>query len=218
MSKFIDITGQRFNHLVVIKRVPNDAHGIAKWECRCDCGKTTIVRGKNLKTGAVKSCGCLRHNATNKTHNMTHTRIYQTWASMKSRCYNPKNRSYKDYGGRGIKVCGEWINNFECFYDWAVKSGYSDSLTIERINVDGDYCPDNCKWLPKSEQANNRKSCIVISYQGKTQNLSQWCKELGLDYKRVNNRIVKLGMTFEEAITKPVQTNKRNMKARSIYG
>jgi len=149
---------------------------------------------------------------------MTHTRIYQTWAAMKSRCYNPGNQSYKDYGGRGIKVCEEWNNDFECFYNWAIKNGYSDFLTIERINVDGDYCPNNCRWLSKAEQSNNRRSCIVISYQGKTQNLSQWCKELGLNYKRINNRIVKLGMTFEEAITKPVQENKRNMKARSIYG
>jgi hypothetical protein len=137
---------------------------------------------------------------------------------MRNRCKRESVKSYKDYGARGIKVCAEWEKSFEPFRDWALENGYSDDLTIERKNHDGDYCPENCCWVTKAAQANNRRMCVEIEYNGRTQNLMQWCNELGLNYKRIHNRMNKLGMTFEEAISKPVETNKRNKKARSIYG
>lgn len=213
MSKLIDITGKRYNHLTVIRRVENAKNGVAVWECRCDCGNITKVRGSNLKSGAVKSCGCLRHT-TKPTlkHNMSHTRLYRTWAAMKQRCYGSSNRSLKDYGGRGIKMCEEWRESFELFMEWAMSNGYSDDLTIERINVDGDYCPENCMWIPWEQQQGNRRMNLRLEHNGKTQNLAAWCRELSLPYSQIHNRIYKLGWSFERAISEPVHAEKRNKK------
>lgn len=213
MSKFIDITGQRFNNLVVIKRVDNAARGCTVWECLCDCGNITKVRGNNLKSGAVKSCGCKRKESKpTLRHNMSKTRLYREWAAMKRRCLTPSCKAYKNYGGRGIKICKKWESSFESFMAWALSNGYSDELTIERIDVNGDYCPENCKWIPANEQQKNRTSCLFIHYNGKNQNLFDWCKEMNLSYKLIHNRIHKLGWTFERAISEPVHVEKRNKK------
>lgn len=210
MSKFIDITGNRYNHLTVIRRLDNASNGVAVWECLCDCGNITQVRGTNLKSGAVKSCGCLR-KTTKPTlrHNMSNTRLYRKWASIKSRCKDPNN---KDYGQRGIKMCEEWATSFEAFMEWAVSNGYSDDLTIERIDVNGDYCPENCTWIPWEKQQGNRRICRAIEHNGKTQNLAEWCRELGLSYSAIHNRIYKLGWSFERAISESVHIEKRNKK------
>nr|DAH19590.1 MAG TPA: PVL ORF-50-like family [Caudoviricetes sp.]DAH49188.1 MAG TPA: PVL ORF-50-like family [Caudoviricetes sp.] len=218
MSKVIDITGKTFSQLTVLCRNGSDSKGKAVWTCVCSCGNVVDVDGTRLRNGSVKSCGCLKHKAYTSTHHMTRTRLYYAWANMRNRCKRESVKSYKDYGARGIKVCAEWEKSFESFRDWALENGYSDDLTIERKNHDGDYCPENCCWVTKAAQANNRRMCVEIEYNGRTQNLMQWCNELGLNYKRIHNRMNKLGMTFEEAISKPVETNKRNKKARSIYG
>ena len=217
MSALIDLTGQRFNCLTVIERAENTTKGIARWKCKCDCGNYTIVRGSNLKTGAVKSCGCLNHIAYTKTHGESQTKLYRHWRSMIYRCSNPKNRAYKWYGERGIKVCEEW-QTYEGFKKWVLETRPKEDYSVERINVNGDYCPENCTWIPLSEQANNRTSCINFEHCGKTMNLMEWCKTLNLDYKRVHNRIFKLGWDFEKAISTPVNENKRNMKTRENYG
>lgn len=213
MSKFIDITGERFNKLVVLKRLENEPNGVAKWLCRCDCGKETVVRGSNLKSGAVKSCGCLKYAPKNTNH-LSKTSLYRVFANMKIRCYNKNSKSFKNYGGRGIKICDEWLAGFENFYNWALQNGYKKGLTIERINNDGDYAPSNCKWITKSEQPKNRTNCLKITYNGKTQILKEWCDELNLDYKLIHGRIRSKGWTFERAINTPVNVNKRNKKAR----
>ncbi len=213
MSKLVDLTGRRFNSLVVLRRAENALNGVARWECLCDCGNVTIVRGKNLKSGAVKSCGCRRKtNPSSQTHNMSKTRLYHEWASIKNRCYNKNLKTYKDYGGRGIEVCDEWKHSFEAFRDWAFENGYSDDLTIERINFDMNYCPENCKWIPFNEQQKNRRICYSIEYMGKTQNLTDWCRELNLPFGVVHNRVKKLGWSFERAISEPVHIEKRNKK------
>lgn len=218
MSKFIDLTGKKFNHLLVVERVENAPGGVVRWKCLCDCGKYTVVRSSNLKNGAVKTCGCSWLTPHNKSHNMSHSRIYMIWAEMRRRCQSPKDRSYANYGGRGICVCDEWSCSFQQFYDWAVANGYTDALTIDRIDVNGDYTPENCRWIPKSEQSANRRSCLMIKYKGRTQNLKQWCDELGLNYKRTHNRITHLGMSFEDAISRPVMEQRRNKEARKKYG
>lgn len=212
MSRLIDLTGKKFNRLTVVERAENAEGGIAVWKCKCDCGNTTFVRGGNLKSGAVKSCGCLRHEAQNKTHDMSKTRLYREWASIKSRCVYKSSKTFKSYGGRGITICDEWMNSFEVFRDWALSHGYADNLTIERVDNDGNYCPENCKWIPKKEQARNRRSCYSITYNGKTQNLVDWCNELNLDYKMIHNRIHKLSWNFERAISEPIHIEKRNRK------
>ena len=217
--KALNLSGKRFNHLVAIERVENTPNGQAVWKCKCDCGNTTIVRRSNLISGAVKSCGCLVHRSSkNRTHGMSKSRLYQEWAGIKNRCIYGTVECYKYYGGRGIKMCDEWVNSFENFRDWAFQNGYQDNLTIERIDVNGDYCPDNCKWIPQSEQNNNTRRCVIITYNGKTQNLNDWCKELNLDYKRVHNRLNKLGWSVERAFTESTNINKRNMATRRNKG
>lgn len=213
MSKLIDITGERFNQLFVIRRVENAKGGVTMWECLCDCGNTTLVRGSNLKNGMVKSCGCRRkENKPALRHNMSKTRLYREWAGMKSRCYTSSAKTYQNYGGRGIKVCSEWEDSFETFRDWALTHGYTDELTIERIDYEKDYCPENCKWIPSNKQQGNRRICYSFEHNGKVKNLADWCVELSLPYKLIHNRINKLGWSFDRAISEPVHIEKRNHK------
>lgn len=215
--KAIDYTNKRFSRLLVLERVNNTKQGRAVWKCLCDCGNITYVRSGNLQSGAVKSCGCLKHKAPpNKSHGMSKSRLYREWASIKARCIYKSAKDDTNYGARGISMCKEWADSFIAFKEWAEENGYNDNLTIERINVNGDYCPENCTWIPRVEQAKNTRSCLRITYKGKTKILSEWCKELGLDYKRTNNRIKKLGWTPQKSFETPVDKNKRNMAIRKI--
>lgn len=158
--KRIDISGQVFGRLRVIRYYGTNKNGKALWECLCDCGKTTICIGENLKNGVTRSCGCLRkeiETTVNVTHGMSRIRPYKIWVDMKKRCNNPKNKEYPNYGGRGIKVCVEWENDFPTFYKWAISNGYDDSLTIDRKDVNGNYCPENCRWSTLIEQGRNKR-------------------------------------------------------------
>lgn len=158
-----DLTGQKFGKLTVIK-----LHHIKKykdatnyyWLCECECGNTTVVTRTNLKCGGVKSCGCLfkNFNATKGTHRLHNTRLYTTWCNMRHRCYHTSNKMYKYYGGRGITVCPEWLDNFLNFYNWANANGYEDNLTIDRINNNGNYEPSNCRWVTMAEQNKNKRA------------------------------------------------------------
>lgn len=192
-----DLTGQRFNMLTVLGL---DSRKPVYWKCKCDCGGETRVTTGNLRQGKVKSCGCLSHIGNTK-HNMHNTKLYSKYSGMLRRCNNKNEKSYKNYGGRGISVCPEWSHSFMSFYHWAINNGYQDGLTIDRIDNNGNYCPENCRWVDNKTQSNNRRSNRIYTMDGKTQNLSQWCKEYDMDYSRVRNRILKNGWPFEEAIT-----------------
>lgn len=159
MAKMIDLTGQRFGRLTVIKR-NGSKDGHAAWECVCDCGRHTVVNGRYLTSGKTKSCGCLHNELLaerSRKHGMTGKRLYRIWHDMKNRCEYPKDKKYSYYGGRGIKVCNEWSTNFESFMTWALSNGYNDSLTIDRINNSGNYEPNNCQWITMKEQCKNRR-------------------------------------------------------------
>lgn len=214
MSTLIDITGKKYGMLTVIRRAENAPKGISRWECKCDCGNIIIVRGGNLKNGNVKSCGCLKSifNKSRSAHGMSNTRLYQTWINMKARCYRKTHPAYKNYGARGIKVCDKWRNSFKTFAEWSLANGYTDDLTIERIDNDRDYEPDNCKWICFGEQAENRRTNLNITYHNETHNLSEWCKLFNMDYNLVYNRIHKNKWDFERAISEPVHIEKRNRK------
>lgn len=197
-----DITGKRFGRLTAIEFAGRDGEGKTKWLCRCDCGNEVVVDAWNLKSGHTKSCGCLiaeNFSSANKTHGLSKEKIYPVWKSMRARCNNPNSFAYKYYGERGISVCDEWNNDFQTFYDWAIDNGYDPSLSIDRINNDGDYSPDNCKWSTRFEQANNRRMCRQITYQGITHTMAEWARIFDVPYSGLRERIYRNNMRdFEE--------------------
>jgi hypothetical protein len=160
MPKLLNITGKRFFRLVVIKQERSSKAGKTMWLCQCDCVKNVIVSGYNLKSGHTKSCGCFKSETkANLKHGQCYTRLYHIWCSMKRRCYAKEHKEYSNYSGRGIKICDEWINDFDMFSKWAFVNGYADNLTIDRINNDGNYEPNNCQWI--SLQDNVRKARLT---------------------------------------------------------
>lgn len=180
MARIIDITGQRFGRLLVIEEAGRKNRQVV-WKCECDCGNTVLVRGSDLRNGGQKSCGCL-HSKGRKTHGKSDTRIYRIWCGIKDRCCNPSCKYYGKYGGVGISVCDQWKDSFENFYSWSVANGYSDELTIDRIDNRKGYSPDNCRWATYQQQTDNRRCTQNITFNGKSQTLKQWAKETGINY------------------------------------
>lgn len=203
-----DLTGKRFGRLFV-ERLANEPY-ITKsgkqyrnkvYICKCDCGNVVKCLGSNLTKGVTTSCGCYQKEVTScrfSIHNMRQTRLYNVWSNMKSRCLNPKNKRFSSYGGRGICICKEWIDSFSTFSKWAMENGYSENLTIDRINVDGDYEPLNCRWVTKDVQSNNQRKTIRIEILGEIRSLKQWTNLMGWKYGTYSARYRKGKTPFSQ--------------------
>lgn len=195
--------GQTFGRLTVVGKggVTNQQ----MWVCECICGNRVSVRQVPLKTGHTRSCGCLRREVTRlrrTEHGKTNTPEYGSWQKMKERCLNPNCPAYKNYGGRGIKICEQWINSFTAFLsDLGPRPvGY----TLERINNSGNYEPGNCKWATRAEQNNNTRKTRYVEHNGETLTLKEWAKRTGINSATLRNRIFNFGYTPERAFSQPV--------------
>lgn len=213
-GNFEDLTGQKFNRLTVIKRMENDKYHNTKWLCRCDCGKEVIVYALALKNGDTNSCGCLKKDLAKEKfskHGLSKTRIYKTWIHIKERCINPKKTGFEYYGGRGIEICQEWLN-FENFYEWSIKNGYANNLTIDRINVNGNYEPSNCRWATQKEQANNKRNNHFITYNNETHTIAEWAEILNMKASTLHSRIALLNWSIEKSFKTPIMNRIDNKK------
>ena len=191
MSRLQDITGQKFARLTVIERNGSDKYKNAVWLCKCDCGNTVSVTGRSLRNGNTKSCGCYnievatnRIVSMNTKHGKTNIRLFRVWSSMKTRCENPNATNYEVYGGRGISICDTWKNDFEEFYDWAISQGYDPNAkrgkyTVDRIDNNKGYSPDNCRLANLSEQANNRRNNRYLVHNGIRKTQAEWARHYG---------------------------------------
>ena len=211
MPKLIDLTGEKFGRLVVVKRVENGKWGHIRYLCLCDCGKEKIVLSNHLKSGDTKSCGCLSRVGNNLRHghsiNRKMSKIYMVWTNMKDRCANPNYHHYKDYGGRGITVCKRWMK-FENFLEDIGEC--PPGLTLERENNNKGYYPDNCRWATKKEQAKNKRNNLYIEYNGRKRLLIEWSEETGIPYMTLWQRIFKYNWSTEKALTTPVKKRGEN--------
>lgn len=201
MSNTFDLTGVKVGRLTVMG-LGERRGGRPAWRCKCECGNEVTVITTSLSTGRTKSCGCLQKEKVSescKKHGLYGTRLYKIWSNMIQRCSNENNDSYKTYGAKGVFVCEEW-KQFDSFCNWAMVSGYSDTLSIDRIENDKGYTPQNCRWATPQEQTDNRSCTRFISFNGKTQTLKRWSEETGIPYKNLLWRVDQ-GWSIEKALT-----------------
>lgn len=222
-----NLTGQRFGKLVVISEAepyypPNSNKRHRRWLCQCDCGKTSIAFQGGLLNGETKSCSCLRRENVGRKKNIhpcSH-RLHSIWSGIKDRCFNPNSPEYKNYGGRGITMCDEWSNNidgYDNFYEWAVRHGYEENLTIDRIDVNGIYEPSNCRWATFKEQQNNRTDNVYVIFNDKKQTIAQWAEELKINENTIRARL-RHGWTIEEAFSNKQRIGYRTAKKYEYGG
>ena len=217
MGKLNDLKpGTRFGRLTIIKRTENyvSPKGVkaSSWLCQCACGQYCIVVGSKLRSGHTQSCGCMqRDRACECSTKYEHTDhpLYGVWRHIIERCENPRGNSYKNYGGRGIAICTEWRSDFEAFYNWAISSGYTPGLSIDRIDVNGPYSPENCRFATRIQQGRNKRTNRLLEYRGEIKTLSEWAEIMGIPMPTLWARLTKYGWPIERALTEPVKHSKR---------
>lgn len=211
---FKDLSGKKFGRLTVIEHKGSDKKNQSLWRCVCDCGNEHITTGHQLIRGACKSCGCLKNELSSerlKKHGGSRSRLYRIYEAMKQRCYNENHNHYKNYGGRGISVCDEWKNSFEAFQRWAIHNGYNENLTIDRININGNYDPQNCRWITNFEQQQNRTNSHIVKYKGEKFTISQLARKSNMKPNVIERRL-KSGWDIETAINQPIRKLNRKDK------
>ena len=224
----MDLVGKKFNKLTVLSLVDKKQiyfNGIKngytyKWLCQCDCGNQTVVQQCHLLSGHTQSCGCHQKEAVSKQNKLSTSRLYEVWRAMIKRCYYEKSISYKNYGKLGITVCDEWRNSFLSFYKWAMENGYNEKApktkcTLDRIDVNGNYCPENCRWVNNIEQQRNKRNNRLITINGITKCLVEWCDEFGIKNYRVYGYCQNNNASLEEGLY--VLTHKRWNKSKQQW-
>lgn len=204
-----NLAGQRDGKLVAVSVSRSDNKGRKVWLLRCDCGneveRLSSIMSDAINKGKDSHCGC---SPARKTHGLTSKKknLYWVWAAMIQRCENPENKDYSTYGGRGIAVCEEWRNSFKSFHDWAKASGYKKGLTIERVDVDKGYSNDNCIWIINARQSLNCRRSAIITWNGKSQHISDWADDLGIKYKTLRGRIFDYGWSLDRALAEKTRS------------
>ena len=209
-----NLVGMKFGRLTVIDREsPKSKKTKGLWVCKCECGNVIKVNTSALKSGNTTSCGCKRKETLRQLrtkHGESDTRLYKVWLDMKRRCYNAKDVDYKNYGGRGITVCDEWKDSFVSFSQWAYENGYDKDApkgqcTIDRIDVNGCYEPENCRWVNIHIQSNNKRNNRILTYNGESHTLSEWCEIVNIPYNCLQLRLNKLHWSVEKTLTTPTR-------------
>lgn len=213
MGNFIDLTGRVYGSLTVIKQAegqisPSGRHH-KMWLCKCECGNFKVINGENLKRGLAQSCGCYQKKQASAaciTHGDTDSRLYAVWCAIKRRCDNPNVPEYPRYGGRGITMCKEWHDNYASFKEWAYLNGYDENAprgkcTIDRIDNDGNYEPDNCRWVDHRTQMNNVSYNHFETYNGETHTVAEWAELYHMPYSKLLQRLNTFGYGIEKALT-----------------
>lgn len=193
-----NLIGCKFGKLIVIESCGKGKDGHYYSMVECECGARYLTPDTELIYGRRSSCK--KCSKPRMTHGKTNTKLFEVWQSMKQRCYDKNHQNYEDYGGRGIIVCDEWKSDFQAFYDWAMANGYADKLTIDRVDVNGNYEPSNCRWANKIVQANNKRNNHLIEYKGKTYTIAELSRKHNIGYSCLYMRIQE-GWDIERALT-----------------
>lgn len=214
MSIFVDLTGRKIGRLLVLEKAGSNGKRTL-WKCRCDCGNEIVAKTDSLTMQKKKSCGCLAKeiiigNKYRQTHGQTHTRLYQIWNTMKQRCLNKSCINHNTYYDKKIQVCDEWQNDFQAFYDWAMANGYNDTLTIDRIDNNGNYEPSNCRWVTMKAQQNNRSNNHIVTFRGETHTIAEWAEIKNIPPKTLYARINDSKWEIERALTTPLLKHNKN--------
>lgn len=208
-----NLAGQRFGKLTVLGPVIDEPCKKKKWLCRCDCGRECVVTGSNLKSAhstQCKSCQLLAVQKGNVIHGQSHTKLYNVWNGIRMRCENAHHKSYADYGGRGIKLCPEW-HDATAFLNWAWSNGYRAGLEIDRIDNDGDYSPENCHWIPRKNNANNKRNCKYVVHDGETRTVAEWASHFNVNYKNLCRNLSK-GYSIDDAVRREKSGDRTHRK------
>lgn len=221
-----DLTGMRFGRLTVVGDDGRRTHrNVIMWHCICDCGNHKYVPTDYLTSGDTRSCGCLFKEISKRPKHISHgdatsngeyPRLYKTWIGMRRRCYDSTIESYRNYGGRGISVCDEW-DKYENFKSWAISNGYRDDLSIDRIDVNGDYEPSNCRWANNIEQGNNRRANRLVEYDGQTHTVKEWSRLTGIRNDTLTRRLNN-GWEIKDALTRPTRVRKESTPGITYNG
>lgn len=214
----LDLTGQRFGRFTVVRPVEK-RNGLTMWLCRCDCGKEKEIRTTHLRNGRSKSCCCyaeetLRNRSDFYPKELRVKRLYRIWHNMTERCNNKNNAGFKNYGGRGITVCSEW-NNYETFARWALNNGYKDNLTIDRIDNDSGYSPNNCRWATMEDQVRNRRNNRYETINGTTKTVAEWAREYRVNAKTVTERLDR-GLDIKSALSKESYQGRNKVQIKCV--